>query len=882
MKKINYIAGKSNYNNNAQWLPLKTHVLDTAGIIKKLYDNWLANSVVEFIANQLALSYDREKAIERGRDFCELVALLHDIGKLTPAFQSKIFKNIQGYADSLSDMGIIISTMGEVSKSHHAIAGQVILEEYHFPKEISIIIGSHHGKSQQSINQLSLYRANYFGKNGKQEKEWRQLWEEWIHEALEKTNFTIENLPKPNIPVQMILTGLLIMADWIASNTNYFPYIDALKILSDEQEIKNRITQAWDKLHFSEKWEVSGIYDFQELFKNHFGFSSKSFQNAVMKIVAEHNQSGIYILEAPMGVGKTETALAIAEILAGKSGVSGVYFGLPTQATANGIFGRIHEWTTKLENDETHTIRLAHGMTDLNDEYQNLLQGSAIYSEDADDETIIVHEWFERRKNALLADFVIATVDQFLLASLKQKHVMLRHLGLAGKVVIIDECHAYDAYMNIYLDHTLTWMRAYHVPVIILSATLPPQRRNALIKAYHKSAIFSDSCDNLQYPALTYINHDTNTVIHEKLENNVVSKTVSVVKLQEIDLIAKISEKLSDGGCMAVIVNTVNYAQELSSKFSEAEALQDFEIICFHSRFIATDRANIEKELLKRVGKDSKPEQRNKLIIVGTQVLEQSLDIDFDYMITELCPMDLLLQRSGRLHRHEKKRPQKLAYPELAILYSEERKNYIYHDWILWRTENYLPDKLMIPECIPELVSKVYAEPETIEESENERYKNYQYEIEQKQYHAKKYCIKSNLLKSKRKNTLAYFLDNTAENSAEAEACVRDTDETIEVLVLRKISENQYSLLSGAVIFDTTLTPNEDEAKIIAKGRLKLPQYFSKDFYATLKALDMIPKNWKCSKWLKGELLLLLDEENKTELLGKILYYSKEHGLKMK
>ncbi|MDE5737379.1 MAG: CRISPR-associated helicase Cas3', partial [Oscillospiraceae bacterium] len=718
MKKIDYIAGKSNYNNNAQWLPLKMHALDTAGIIKKLYDKWLSDSIVEFIAKQLAFSYDADQAIKRGRDFCELIALLHDIGKLTPAFQSKIFKNIQGYADSLSDMGIIISTMREVSKSHHAIAGQVILEEYHFPKEISSIIGSHHGKSQQSMNQLSLYRANYFGKNGKQEKEWRQLWEEWICEALEETGFTMENLPKPGIPVQMILTGLLITADWIASNTNYFPYIDALKILNDEQEIKNRIQQAWDKLHFPEKWGVSEIYPFQvqELFQKRFKeFKPKAFQNAVMKIVAEHNQSGIYILEAPMGVGKTETALAIAEILAGKSGAGGVYFGLPTQATANGIFDRIHEWTTKLENDETHTIRLAHGMTDLNDEYQNLLQGSAIYSEDADDETIIVHEWFERRKNALLADFVIATVDQFLLASLKQKHVMLRHLGLAGKVVIIDECHAYDAYMNIYLDHTLTWMKAYHVPVIILSATLPPQRRNALIKAYHKSAIFSDSCDNLQYPALTYINHDTNTVIHEKLENDVASKTVSVIKLQEIDLIAKISEKLSDGGCMAVIVNTVNYAQELSSKFSEAEALQDFEIICFHSRFIATDRANIEKELLKRVGKDSKSEQRNKLIIVGTQVLEQSLDIDFDYMITELCPMDLLLQRSGRLHRHEdRKRPQKLAYPELAILYSEERKNYIYSDWILFRTENYLPDKFMIPDCIPKLVSKVYAEPENI------------------------------------------------------------------------------------------------------------------------------------------------------------------------
>ena len=196
-----------------------------------------------------------------------------------------------------------------------------------------------------------------------------------------------------------------------------------------------------------------------------------------------------------MGVGKTEAALAAAEVFAGKCGSGGLFFGLPTQATANGIFPRIRTWAEEQvavqgESKEKLSIRLAHGKEELNQDYADLLEagkgeftGDACIGED-EDQALVVHSFFRGRKQVLLSDFVIATVDQILMAALKQKHLMLRHLGMAGKIVIIDEVHAYDAYMNVYLERALCWLGAYHVPVILLSATLPASRRIDFVDAY--------------------------------------------------------------------------------------------------------------------------------------------------------------------------------------------------------------------------------------------------------------------------------------------------------------------------------------------------------------------------------------------------------------
>ena len=862
-ESLSVIAAKSCRSDKTRWLPFVVHAIDTTGIIEKLFNKWLP----EHVRNELSTT----------AEFPKLIALLHDTGKITPAFQNKIAYNIEGQAELLHSNGLEITKTDDPSKSPHQVAGQAILEEYGFPREISVIVGSHHGKGdiEKAQNQIKIYEYNYFGYKCRQEKQWRSIWDEWISYSLNKTGFTLDTLPKPDVKSQMILTGLLIMADWIASNTDYFPYI-SIGDKFENIDTQRRIDEAWEKLNLPKVLELETCCNNPDVFEQRFLFSANSVQERIMEIASQNTMPGLYILEAPMGLGKTEAALSAAEILIDKFGSGGIYFGLPTQATANGIFSRIKAWASKCDT-ETHSIRLAHGMTELNKEYKSMFSGKA---SDSGDDNIIIHEWFEGRKQALLSDFVIATIDQFLLASLKQKHVMLRHLGLAGKVVILDECHAYDSYMNIYLDHTLTWMGAYNVPVIVLSATLPPRRRDEMIKAYlnlRKEPEIQNKADPMSYPVLTYASK--NLIMQEALPCDIPEKNITVQWLEEESLISHLREKLSDGGCAAIIVNTVAYAQSLS-KMLKTE-MKDFEVICFHSRFIATDRANIEETLLKRVGKSSTSEIRNKLIVVGTQVIEQSLDLDFDTMITELCPMDLLLQRSGRLHRHNSRiRPNSCNKPVLAILKpSDEKRNNIYSEWILEQTAKYLPETLDMPSCIPFLVSKVYEEP--VEKTEN--YKKYQYEIAQKEHNAEKFCIRSNKLGTSSNTLLPQFIDDEAGNSSEAEASVRDTEDTIEVLVLMKDKEleSNYRLVSGKYTFNMTMDISENEALSIAHERLRLPLTFSQshNWEKFRKASNFMPERWNEMKLLNGEFLLLLDYDMEAELIGKKLRYSNEFGL---
>lgn len=866
MDLIRKMAAKSCREDKSKWLSFVTHSYDTASVISRLFDHWLCEHEREYLALQLGMKASLDECTDIIRRILRLAALLHDIGKLTYSFQTKITDNIETHAELLYSEGITLNKLDNIKSVPHAAAGAVILEYYGFSHGFAVITASHHGRCDFSGDEFD---ENYFGPGFSQEKIWTGIWDKWISLCLAECGFDDpKNLPEINVRLQMLITGLLIMSDWIASNTEYFPLTDTF-ITPDNYA--DRADYAFEKLGLPSYWEASDGYpDFNE----RFGFVSNSVQQEVMEIVSDVSSAGIYILEAPMGLGKTEAALAAAEILAAKLGCGGLFFGLPTQATANGIFGRILSWASKQCDSEKHTIRLSHGMAELNEEYQKIFHGRA--NDVYDDSELFVHDWFEGRKQALLADFVIGTVDQFLTASLKQKHVMLRHLGLSGKVVIIDECHAYDAYMNVYLDNTLACMGAYDVPVIILSATLPPKRRAQLVKAYlnSKKDIAVNSPSDA-YPVLTWTdNGDINSMT---LSSNNTDKQIYVERLCEDHIGEALSEKLGSGGCAAVIVNTVRRAQQLAKDL--AQQLDDYEIICFHSRYTATDRAVIEKSLLKRVGRGSQPDDRDHLIVIGTQVIEQSLDLDFDYMITELCPMDLLLQRSGRLHRHERQRPVGLENAVISVIEEiNSAAEFVYGKWLLKQTEKYLPDKLTIPECIPELVGKVYSDAKTPDED----WDRYCLELNQKIEKAKKYCINASSIK--KHYDLDYLINDDVGNNTDAESVVRDSSETIEVLLMCERENGFLHFLpwrnNGAAV-DTTCAPNENEAIAIARERVRLPVWFSNEYNynKTEKQLRILPERWQDEPLLKGEKLLVLNDDLETELLGRKLRYSREYGL---
>ncbi len=449
------------------------------------------------------------------------------------------------------------------------MASEAILLELGCPPGVASIVGAHHGKPQQDgLNdfvdeQLENHPDNYWGRG--QEAIWRAMWQEMLDNALQESGFSdVTELPTLTIPAELLLTGLLTMADWIASNTTYFPLIP-VEETGRETDYPARVERAWGRLNLTAPWESPYNSMDAGAFRQQFGFLPNSLQQVVLETADNISMPGLLIIEAQMGVGKTEAALAAAEVFANRCQAGGLFFGLPTQATANGIFDRLRDWAETQSEDMVHSIRLAHGMAELNEDYRQLFPGRAVTEEDSDrgndpESGVLVHRWFQGNRQALLADFVIGTVDQLLMAALKQKHLMLRQLGLAGKVVVVDECHAYDTYMNCYLDRALTWLGRYQVPVILLSATLPARRRAELVNAYLGGQAAEGGWQTSRgYPLLTWT--DGGQVCQRTVPLMEAGRTVQVTPLTEDRLPALLREKLAQGGCAGVIVNTVRKAQ---------------------------------------------------------------------------------------------------------------------------------------------------------------------------------------------------------------------------------------------------------------------------------------------------------------------------------
>lgn len=877
-----WMPGKSSADGT-HWLPLWVHLEDTAGVAERLVSQWIPMSVCDQIGKEADVV-----------SVCRFLALTHDIGKATPAFLSRILPALPDHRGRLERLISIPETLLWPEKSSHALAGEVILLDMECPAGLSAVVGAHHGKPQDECecdNQLDIYSQNYFGKGGRRGSGaagWTLLRQNWMAYALKDSGYASTNeLPEISMPVQVLLTGILIVADWLASNDTYFPQI-SLEDNGQTIDFDFRLSDAWSRISLPDLWTPFLTLMDDESFRERFGFCPNAVQRSILTKVAQDQVPGLYILEAPMGIGKTEAALSAAEVLASRFGNGGIFFGLPTQATANGLFPRLRSWAEAQSEETVHAIRLAHGMAEMNDEYRQLFHGTARTAED-EDVSLIVHEWFSGRKQALLADFVIGTVDQLLMAGLKQKHLMLRHLGLAGKVIVIDECHAYDAYMNRYLDRALTWLGAYHTPVILLSATLPGKRRLELIEAYARHKVDRNTAvsveKNLGYPLLTSINgHEVEQAV---INADVPEKSVSIEQMNEEEAIAALRRVMEAGGCAGVILNTVSAAQRAARKLREVFA--DAEVLVFHSRFIAPDRAETECELMRRIGKHSTPETRRRLIVVGTQVLEQSLDIDFDLLITELCPMDLLLQRMGRLQRHNRVRPNGLITPLCGILEAGKGSESIYGEWLLYRTRSLLQKEAVLPRDIPWLVQHTYAELTDTERSiaaVETMWDEYQLSIKKKKSKAAAFTVG----KPEPDTTLDGWLNTLVSDSEEGgQAAVRDIDDTIYVLLMQLTDEGKIRFLpwqnDGHPVAGDRI-PSDHESRLIARQRVALPAVLSRGrttYEKTMNQLLEMDRQY-CAEWqqaplLREERVLLLDEQNTIELNGYRITYTREDGL---
>lgn len=885
-------AKKENRDGQELWLPLLAHLIDTQNVINWLYYHWLNDNQRSIIRKDLS-----EDSIEH---LVKFIGFFHDIGKATPAFQTKQSYNRDQVLDNELMEKLLRSGFEDLNdfmpaarrKSPHAIAGETMLEENGLNTSVGAIIGAHHGKPASeyfdSYDQICAYTSNYLQSDidDHLQKNWLNVHQELINYGLHLSGYTaLDEIPEIDQQQSVLLTGLLIMADWIASSEylNNDPAFPMFLLI--------RLDQEFDDLNMEERfesainiWDISGhwipqlVTGIDDQYQKRWGFKPRTVQRLMSEAIGKISDPGMIIIEAPMGIGKTEIALTAAEQLSFTTSSTGFFMGLPTQATSNAMFSRVDKWVNSLAKEENTNlpIKLMHGKAQFNEDNRRLP-----HAENVDNQgSVVVNSWFSGKKS-MLADFSVGTIDHLLLMSLKQKHLFLRHLGLSGKIVVIDEIHAYDVYMNSYLKRALQWLGAYHIPVIALSATLPKEKRVELIKAYyrgkygHRIHDLDGWQDSEAYPLLTYLDGEKVKRLDDFPQPSHPQR-VKIVRLNCDDdqLMERVVDSITDGGVAGIVVNTVKRAQKLS-KLVPAGIPK----LLLHSAFLATDREQLEEKLQGEIGKGAK--RPEKMVVIGTQVLEQSLDIDFDVLFTDIAPMDLILQRMGRMHRHNIKRPQSLAKPTTYILGINSLGDYgdaneaIYEKYWVMKTDHFLPGTISLPNDISNLVQEVYDQATDKEiPSIEEPYHDVQIMETKEKNKAEAYQIDT----PEPDDDLHGWLDRDQQgidNDATAEAAVRDIKESIEVVLVQHTKNGDF-LVDGRSLADV----NDD---VIAQQLIRLPNAVTPDIAKAIDKLERLTekyyRNWQDSIWLKGMIALPLDQNLKISFNGWQIQYSRSLGL---
>jgi len=629
------------------------------------------------------------------KDVVSLIAA-HDLGKLTPGFQLK--SNKWTFYDFIK--GLVLPD--NLCTNHALISQWHLAKEAYFQNNRTfaywlISTGGHHGRYPHGLK-YRLPRA-------KCSEGGCDLFVELRKELLCELINTFGPLPNESGKKEEerihLLTGFTIFADWIGSNTEWYTADHPMELDCLRETAEN----ALNKL----KWKAKAIpgKSFGEQFNPHAPnlFKPREIQSALLDAA---DSPGLYIVEAPMGMGKTEAALSTAYKRWTEGEEKGIYFALPTQLTSNKINERLHEFLENtVENETVHS--LIHGTAWLQEGRSRQLVGPA--GSEAGDGGEEALRWYGSTRKQLLAPYGTGTIDQALLAVLPARFAALRYFALSGKVVVIDEVHSFDPYMSVLIDRLVRYLMHAGCTVIILSATLTASRRRQLIEA----AGASEEDSTNAYPLITKVAIGAKSAMHYMVSEAVDTQQVHLEhQMLEEDTDAywqSVAEHTEAGANVVIIRNTVALAQQtylkLKSFISEKTPIEFVGLV--HSRFPQSQRDESEGKWTGLLGKDPSKRPSGSLLI-STQIVEQSVDIDADLLITDLAPVDLILQRIGRLHRHKRPRPEGYEKPVCHILHpiddwtgsAQELKaalsphQYIYPAISLWRSAVCLSDRASI------------------------------------------------------------------------------------------------------------------------------------------------------------------------------------------
>ncbi len=692
------------------WHPAMLHMLDVAAVALELMHDGLPRALVE----DLQTPAPGQRLSEADVAF---VVACHDLGKLTPGFQAKVPERRQ----ALAALGLDFppnarrdhaESTSEVGPHLLEAAGvDAIGAEY-----ACVAVGAHHGRFIPRETRVQL--ASRVGGTP-----WARAREAAVPQLVAALGARPERLASsPSDQWLMVVAGLTVVADWIGSDTGYFPYCPGTPAdVSYVAAARQKAARALMTLGWRGWAALSVTPSFGELFPALP--SPNAMQQTVINALADVDGPVMLLVEAPTGGGKTEAALYAAEQQIARAALGGLYFALPTQATSNQMFGRVGAFLSQRYPKEHVNLHLLHALRDLNPDYAAISTQSVDGAEGVGTRSaaLAADAWFHGKKRGLLSPFAVGTVDQALLAALQSKHFHLRMLGLARKVLVIDEVHAYDAFMSRILDRLLQWLAALGSSVVLLSATLPRQRRQELLAAWAGAApsrpVGSAVDADAPYPRVSLARRGDSNVRALAIPRDQVPRTVRLEAVAGTDVPRLLCERVGDGGCAAWVCNTVGEAQ---AAYRELRGqLGADELLLFHARFPVEERLAREERVLQSLSKTAP--RPHRLVVVATQVIEQSLDIDFDLMVSSLAPIDLLIQRAGRLHRHPQRdtaRPAGLRLPTLLLVEPDSvdgetrfgPSEFVYHAHVLLRTWWTLRrrEQWTIPDQADALIDAVY------------------------------------------------------------------------------------------------------------------------------------------------------------------------------
>jgi CRISPR-associated endonuclease/helicase Cas3 len=693
--------------------PLLCHMIDVAEVVGALWDRSLGAGLRARIAETLGC----DDAVARRT--LMFWAALHDLGKASPAFQRQHPPAVPLL--EVHGLGFRRQFGGDAGAWHGVISAWALpplLERWGAPgllaRDLARGLGGHHGSWPPPNLATSLNRDQYGD----------EAWDAARAGLVAALAALYLPVPLPDCLAQRperqalvtLLSGLVSAADWVGSMQEHFPAApDARNLAAYAEQAAEQAQRAVHQVEW-DLWQApQEPASFETLFPK---YTALPMQQAVIDLAPKLDGPSLVLIEAPTGSGKTESALYLADQWACRLQQRGLYIAMPTTSTSNQMHERLGKMLDARYGKGTVTPLLVHSQARWAGPPPRVV--TAQEGDATADESLDAMSWFLPRKRSLLAPFGVGTVDQALLSVLLTRHYFVRLFGLAGKTVIFDEVHAYDTYMSTLFARLLGWLRAQGSSVVMLSATLPASTRRELLRAYGAP----DDLDtaSVAYPAVTWACGGSAGWRPLPAPED---RPLALEWLPQGDsaLIETLRAALAEGGCATVLCNTVARSQQVYQTLREAALVPPDDLTLFHSRFPPVWREEIENKVLSRYGKGSQPQDRRG-VVVATQVIEQSLDLDFDLMITDLAPMDLLIQRAGRLHRHDRPgRPAPLAEPRLGIVTPANAEAlpewgsdaYVYEPYILLRTWLALQgrDSLHLPSETQTLIEAVYGEDES-------------------------------------------------------------------------------------------------------------------------------------------------------------------------